>query len=95
MAPSVTGNVPYGLESPEETVVDISYDEWYSWTLLEDHPLRAPPTRCCPGLFEIIHDCYVTARKNWGERLFKGVCLLLLITFVLTEYCHKLGWRLG
>jgi hypothetical protein len=82
MAPSATSHVPYEIELPEETVVDLVNDEFYSWSLLEDHLLRAPPTRCCPGLFEFIHDFYVTARKNRAERLFRGVCLLLMITFV-------------
>lgn len=84
MAP--TANPPRGVSDHIETplpdayqaVPDCDYDPW----LLEDHPLRTPPTECCPGVSYFLRSCYNVAKKNWSGRVFRLVCFLLIVLYV-------------
>ncbi|PYI08527.1 hypothetical protein BO78DRAFT_416698 [Aspergillus sclerotiicarbonarius CBS 121057] len=53
------------------------YDE-YSWVLLEDHPLRSPPTECCPGILWVIHRCCAAVSKRWSDRALSLISLFLM-----------------
>lgn len=50
--------------------------------MLDDHPLRSYPAECCPLLLIYLKSCYSAARKNWNERVFRIVCVLLMILYV-------------
>lgn len=56
-------------------VTDLDEDEEYERWMMEDHPLRAYPTECCPGL------------SHWASgvkagRLFRLVCVVVTIVYV-------------
>lgn len=56
-------------------VPDLDEDEEYERWMMEDHPLRAYPTDCCPGL------------SRWASgvkagRLFRLVCVVVTIVYV-------------
>lgn len=53
----------------------------YDASLLDDHPLRSSPGQCCPLLLFYLKTCYSAARKNWNERVFRIVCVLLMILY--------------
>ncbi|OJJ32384.1 hypothetical protein ASPWEDRAFT_175663 [Aspergillus wentii DTO 134E9] len=78
----------------DEIVEDNYYDPW----LLEDHPLRSYPTECCPGLLMYLQTWYAAVRKNWGERIFRVVCLLVALQFLailpygITYLIPKSNW---
>jgi hypothetical protein len=62
---------------------DLEDQDSYELLLLDDHPLRSYPTQCCPGLRLYLRAWYATVRKNWGERIFRIVCLLLMSLYVI------------
>ncbi|RJE22480.1 hypothetical protein PHISCL_05166 [Aspergillus sclerotialis] len=84
---ATTANPPRGVSDHIETpfpdayqpVPDCDYDPW----LLEDHPLRTPPTECCPGASYLLRSCYHAAKRNWGGWMFRLVCFLLVLLVVL------------
>ncbi|KAL1966136.1 hypothetical protein VTN77DRAFT_4884 [Rasamsonia byssochlamydoides] len=80
----------------------------YAADILDDHPLRSYPRKCCPGLSYIVQAWYRVAWKNWNERLFRLVCVLLMILgviqclgvlsnglfyFVSGDYDWREGWE--
>lgn len=54
----------------------------YDPLLLDDHPLRAYPGECFPGLIPSLRSYYKTSRGSWSERVFCVVCLLLVVVYV-------------
>lgn len=68
--------------APCEKVLDRPDEVDYDPLLLEDHPLRGYPRELPPGLDLFVQNWYHTIRKNWRERLFRAVCLLLIFLYV-------------
>ncbi|OJJ47144.1 hypothetical protein ASPZODRAFT_132095 [Penicilliopsis zonata CBS 506.65] len=69
------------LRSSEETHDD-EYDMW----MMEDHPLRAFPKECCPSIIYFLESRYRVARRNWGEGIFRIVCLLLMVAVLVQAF---------
>ena len=54
------------------TDLDDDSDEKYERWMMEDHPLRAYPSECCPGLSR-------WASSVNADRLFRLVCVVVTI----------------
>jgi hypothetical protein len=46
--------------------------------ILDDHPLRSYPRECCPELKYYLLAWYSVAWRNWNDRIFRLVCVLLI-----------------
>lgn len=95
---ATTANPPSGVPDYIEPpfpdtfhrVPDCDYDPW----LLEDHPLRSPPTECCPAVSCFFRSCYHAVKNNWSERVFRLVCVLLILLYVYSLF-KFVGWLMG
>ncbi|KAL2850559.1 hypothetical protein BJY01DRAFT_209808 [Aspergillus pseudoustus] len=57
----------------------------YSWVLLEDHPLRSPPTEveCHPEILSFSRKCVGGLRRSWREHVLPLLCLVLMFLVVV------------
>lgn len=84
-APGISHNST-GAVPVRERDFDCDYDPW----LLDDHPLRGYPTEC-GGLVLVVRNCVQAAKRNWNGRVFRVVCFLVIVLYVLLVIYYTLA----